>query len=121
MSFYKNHPNFDWKFYVGIYPDIKRANINTEKQAIHHYLKYGINENRRTYPIITTNMNIDSMPFNTFTKITNQIYVSDALTMFKQRFMTKFKLTSYNNFNISSFFLEYIPQVILRLYKVIMD
>lgn len=104
MSFYKNHHKFDWKFYIRIYPDIKKANINTEKLAIQHYLKYGINENRRTYPIITTNTKVNSISFNAFTKMTTQIYVSDALTMFKHRFMTKFKLTSYNNLTTSSLF-----------------
>lgn len=38
--------NFDWKFYLHLYPDLKKHNINNEYSAKQHYLKYGIKEKR---------------------------------------------------------------------------
>jgi hypothetical protein len=38
--------NFDWKFYIGHYGDLRRAGINTEQKALEHWVKFGKNENR---------------------------------------------------------------------------
>ena len=33
--------NFDWEFYLDIYPDLKKNGIFTEKQAYQHWLRFG--------------------------------------------------------------------------------
>ncbi len=38
--------NFDWKFYIGHYGDLRRAGIDTEQKALEHWVKFGKNENR---------------------------------------------------------------------------
>ena len=38
--------NFDWIFYLNLYPDLRNANIINAKDAFSHYLKYGIKEGR---------------------------------------------------------------------------
>jgi ubiquinone/menaquinone biosynthesis C-methylase UbiE len=40
---------FDWRFYVNFYTDIKAANINTEDKALEHYTAHGNTENRKPY------------------------------------------------------------------------
>jgi len=37
---------FDYLFYLNLYPDLRKAGIETEKQALLHYLQYGQKENR---------------------------------------------------------------------------
>ena len=49
-----------------MYPDDN--NVFTFYQTLQ---LFGINGNRRTYPIITTNTKVNLIPFNTFTKMTN--------------------------------------------------
>jgi GT2 family glycosyltransferase len=39
--------DFCWEDYVEIYDDLRIAGINTERQAIYHYLIYGVNEQRK--------------------------------------------------------------------------
>jgi hypothetical protein len=41
--------NFDWKFYIGYYGDLRKAGINTEQKALEHWVKFGKNENRLGY------------------------------------------------------------------------
>lgn len=41
-----NMNNFNWKFYLDYYPEIRRRGIKTEKQAREHYKHYGAKENR---------------------------------------------------------------------------
>lgn len=38
--------DFDWKFYVSVYDDLRNDNINTEEKALQHYNKYGRSEGR---------------------------------------------------------------------------
>ena len=38
--------NFDWKFYLDTYPDLRHNGINNERYARSHYFKYGIVELR---------------------------------------------------------------------------
>lgn len=38
---------FDWEYYVSIYPDLQKANINTREKAIIHWNNHGKNENRK--------------------------------------------------------------------------
>lgn len=38
--------NFDYLFYLKIYPDLKRNNINNQHDAYNHYIKHGKNEGR---------------------------------------------------------------------------
>ena len=40
-------PNFNWKFYIETYPDLKRCGILTQKQAELHYTIYGSKEGRK--------------------------------------------------------------------------
>jgi hypothetical protein len=41
---------FQWKFYIDLYPDLKKAGINTESDARVHWEKQGIQECRRASP-----------------------------------------------------------------------
>jgi len=45
---------FDWVTYLDNYSDLRNAGINTEKGALAHWTKYGINEGR-TYEKLNTN------------------------------------------------------------------
>lgn len=38
--------NFDWEFYLDIYPDVRKNGFNNEKKAKWHYFRYGIAEKR---------------------------------------------------------------------------
>ena len=103
MNFYQKFPEFDWKYYIEIYPDLQYAKINTEKKAIHHYLKFGIKENRKTHRINIKN-NIEPISFTNFINLAKQVYVSEGLIMFKKRLKKKFYLNDYYNLNTPSFF-----------------
>lgn len=39
--------NFDWKFYIDYYADLKQAGINSENLAKYHYINYGRKEDRQ--------------------------------------------------------------------------
>jgi lipopolysaccharide biosynthesis glycosyltransferase len=39
--------NFDWKYYVNRYADLRKAGIDSEEKAIEHYLNYGKKEKRQ--------------------------------------------------------------------------
>ena len=54
-SFYLKYPDFDWRFYISIYSDLCDKEM-TEHDAIRHYEKCGVKEQRRTRPIITHSM-----------------------------------------------------------------
>jgi hypothetical protein len=45
-------PDFDWQTYVNNYGDLMRSNINTQEQAVDHWLKIGRKEGRTYKPII---------------------------------------------------------------------
>ena len=38
--------NFDWKFYISHYPDLRKSKITTENKAIHHWNNFGKKEGR---------------------------------------------------------------------------
>ena len=38
--------NFDYKFYINYYSDLKKDGITTEKKAFEHYISNGIKEGR---------------------------------------------------------------------------
>ena len=42
--------HFDWKFYLDLYPDLKKAGINTQEKAYQHYINHGKNEGRACHP-----------------------------------------------------------------------
>ena len=103
MGFYKKYPVFDWEYYINIYPDLQKAQINTEEKAILHYLNFGIKENRKTHKI-KIQSKIQPISFTNFISLSKQLYVSDGLIMFKKRFKKKFNLNDYNNLNLPSLF-----------------
>ena len=37
---------FDWEFYISLYPDLREAGINTKEAALSHWKKYGRSEQR---------------------------------------------------------------------------
>ena len=43
---------FDWETYVNNYPDLQKANINTEEKALWHWNKFGQKESRTFIKII---------------------------------------------------------------------
>ena len=42
-----NSKVFNWRYYLGKYPDLRRAGLTTEAQARAHWRDYGLGENRR--------------------------------------------------------------------------
>lgn len=42
--------NFDYQFYLDLYPDLRKAGITTEERAYKHYLKSGKKEGRICHP-----------------------------------------------------------------------
>ena len=95
--FYEKYKTFDWKFYVNIYDDLKKAGITTEKKAKWHYYKNGCKENRRITKIINKPENIYKVPFENFTSIAKQCYFSEGVLSFKSRICKKYNLIDYNN------------------------
>lgn len=97
-EFYKQFPDFDWKFYVSCYNDLKNANINTETKAVIHYHRYGQYENRRSHCIISPqNIVLSAVPATQFILAGSQCHVSNGLHMFESRFREKFQLLPYEN------------------------
>jgi hypothetical protein len=42
--------NFDWQYYINIYPDLRKVGINTEEKALKHWEIYGKREGRKCFP-----------------------------------------------------------------------
>ena len=61
-TFYKQYPNFNWKFYINVYDDLRKAGVNNEQKAIQHFANYGCKEKRRTHPIIQSKTSISKLP-----------------------------------------------------------
>ena len=51
--------NFDWKFYLGYYEDLRNAGLKTEEQAKRHYLNNGQFEDRLFYDYNNYEIEID--------------------------------------------------------------
>lgn len=97
MDFYDKFPDFDWKFYIKIYPDLQQAGINTELKAKYHYVKYGYHENRRTHIIIDKKEKLFKVSFTNFTDLYKQSVFSTGVSMFKNRAFKKYNLKEYND------------------------
>lgn len=89
-KFYNQYPNFNWKFYINVYDDLRKAGVNNEQKAIQHFTNYGCKEKRRTHPIIQSNTPISTLPIKQVIGHVNQCYVSDGLSSFRTRFMDFF-------------------------------
>ena len=48
--------DFDWKYYVNYYKDLRKAGINTKEKAYNHWIKYGKKEKRICKKEINTNL-----------------------------------------------------------------
>lgn len=55
---------FDWKYYINRYSDLKKSGINTKKKAYQHWIKYGRNENRIPCENYKKNRNTKKTFFN---------------------------------------------------------
>ena len=40
---------FNWKFYIANYPDLKKNGINNYAKALNHWIKFGKREGRISY------------------------------------------------------------------------
>ena len=89
--FYNQYPNFNWKFYINVYDDLRKAGVNNELKAIQHFANYGCKENRRTHQIIQSNTSISKLPIQQVIGHVNQCCVSDGLSSFRTRFMDFFQ------------------------------
>ena len=98
-KFYEQYPNFDWKFYINVYDDLRKAGVNNEQKAIQHFINYGYKERRRTHSIIQSNTPISTLPIQQVIGHVNQCYVSDGLSSFRTRFMDFFH---FNGIDIRS-------------------
>jgi hypothetical protein len=96
--------NFDWKFYINYYPDLKNAKINTKEKAINHYNKFGKYEKRRTHQIIFPTNNITYINSNYILSNILQVYISEGLYMCKERILQKYDLKQYFDSNLPSLF-----------------
>ncbi len=69
---------FDWKFYINKYPDLQH--FKTEDEALDHYKKYGIHENRqifeKSHSVIYHEYDVNLKP--TY-KITNEVIYLGSL------------------------------------------
>jgi hypothetical protein len=108
-SFYLKYPDFDWRFYISIYSDLCDKEM-TEQDAIRHYEKCGVKEQRRTRPIITHNMysncycstepylmqiynntsGLGSIPVESILPTRAEYVISPALQYFRRQFTRKF-------------------------------
>ena len=50
--------NFDWKFYIEKYDDLKKAGITSEEQAYQHWIEFGQHEDRQGCPSIERKLNL---------------------------------------------------------------
>jgi len=41
---------FNWQFYINSYKDLTDNNINTQEKALYHWIEFGINEKRISFP-----------------------------------------------------------------------
>ena len=102
-------PNFDWKFYLETYPDLKVAGICTKSDAESHYRLYGYDENRRTHAVVSaqsldanyyrepgTNKNNSSVSIwpDDIPPPGTPAHISTALASIQARTMEKFGWTS---------------------------
>ena len=92
-NFYKQNPNFDWKFYINIYDDLRKAGVNNEQKAIQHFNAYGCKEKRRTRPIIISTTSVTKLPIQQVIGHMTHCFVSDGLSSFRDRFMNYFRFT----------------------------
>ena len=88
--FYEQYPNFDWRFYINVYNDLRKAGVNNEHKAIQHFVYYGCKEKRRTHQIIQSNASISKLHVKQVIGHVNQCFVSDGLSSFRKRFMDFF-------------------------------
>lgn len=95
MYYIQKEQNFDWRFYINYYPDLRKAGINTEEKARTHYKNHGMKEKRRTHQIIQQSNHIPTISALDILSHINQIHVSEGVSMFKKRIQDKFQLTSY--------------------------
>ena len=95
MNFYEKFPDFNWKFYIEMYPDLQRGGINTRDKAIHHYIANGYREKRRICPIVKGIEKLYKIPFTDFTSIYKQASFSSGVVMFKERVFKKYVLQDY--------------------------
>tara|TARA_B100001063_G_scaffold138607_2_gene129498 strand:+ start:5189 stop:6091 length:903 start_codon:yes stop_codon:yes gene_type:complete len=97
MNFYDKFPDFDWRFYLDVYPDLRNNGIKTEHQCKYHYVVHGYKEKRRTHDIIKKKEELYSIPFTNFTNLYNQSVFSSGVSMFKKRTFKKYNLKEYFN------------------------
>ena len=97
QTFYSQFPNFDWKFYISYYPDLNKANIKTEEQAIRHYIKYGRGELRRTHTIVNSTSNIPIINANEIFNMAPQLYISKSLEFLIPQIQHKYNVGQYAN------------------------
>lgn len=57
--------DFDWKFYLELYEDLRRSGFRTEEDAIRHYLTYGIKE-KRVYKRVAIPVDFDWLGYILF-------------------------------------------------------
>ena len=93
-DFLTSYPNFDWRFYINAYDDLRKAGINNEQKAIQHFIHYGYKENRRTHQIIHSSPIISKVPIRHVIGHVKQCSVSDGLLSFRKRFMTHFQCST---------------------------
>src|SRR6056300_1228381 len=93
-QFYQKYPQFDWKFYISCYDDLRNAGITTEQSAIHHYATNGYKEGRRTHSIIKSPLLVNKLPIAQILGHVKQGYVSKGLHSLYSRFMKHFDLHS---------------------------
>ncbi len=109
--------NFDWKFYLDTYPELKESGITNKLSAKQHFMIHGKNENRRTHKIVHSNTIISKLCFYTFLSLAKQAYVSDGLSFFRSKFYSHFNLDNYSDPLAPSFFFGIYTDNDLNLLK----
>jgi hypothetical protein len=81
---------FDWKFYLYMYPDLH--NIRNEVDALNHYIKFGVVENRRTRVVINQpSQNCpEPIPIESILPPKMHVHISQGLNTFSERIIAKY-------------------------------
>jgi hypothetical protein len=81
---------FDWRFYLYMYPDLNH--ISDECEALNHYIKFGVAENRRTHVVIKCPLQKcpDPIPIEFILPPKMRVHISRGLNTFSERIITKY-------------------------------
>jgi len=75
-KYFDLYKKYDWEKYLSQYPDLKKADIQTNFECFNHYINHGINEKRKIIKkkeFINNNFDKNSFDYDFFLKMNSQL------------------------------------------------